>query len=195
MIKNFLVLSLFLSLSFSAFSQQTAVYTNSLAEFNQALEMYNNGQFLAAQSLFEKVKNRSKDETVKGDCAYYIANAAVRLNQQNADQLMEEFVEKYPTSIKRNSAYIDVANYYFQNGKYSHAKKWYDNVDESSLSRSEKERFYFNIGYVYFTQKRFEEAKKYFNRVSTSEKYGAQAKYYLGFIAYEGDDYQEANQL
>src|SRR5690606_8659153 len=181
MIKNFLVLSLFLSLSFSAFSQQTAVYTNSLAEFNQALEMYNNGQFLAAQSLFEKVKNRSKDETVESDCAYYIANAAVRLNQQNADQLMEEFVEKYPTSIKRNSAYIDVANFYFDSGKYSHAQKWYEKVDIGNLSRSEQERFNFNNGYAYFKAKRFDEAKNYFNLVSNSQQYGSQAKYYLGF--------------
>lgn len=195
MLKNFLVFSLFLFISFSSFSQQSAVYTNPMAEFNQALELYNNGQYLAAQSLFERIKNKSDDESVQSDCAYYIANAAVRLNQQNADQLMEEFVTKYPTSIKRNSAYLDVANYYFDNGKYSHAQKWYDKVDASNLSRSEQERFEFNNGYVYFKAKRFDEAKNYFNSVSNSQKYGSQAKYYLGFIAYEGDDYEEANEL
>ncbi|CAM3456319.1 tetratricopeptide repeat protein [Aequorivita lipolytica] len=194
MIKNFLVFSLFLFLSFSSFSQQTAAYTNDLAEFNQALELYDNGQYLAAQSLFDKIKNSNTDATVQSDCAYYIANAAVRLNQQNADQLMEEFVEKYPTSLKRNSAFIDVANYYFENGKYSYAQKWYDKVDEGSLSRSEQERFNFNNGYAYFKAKRYDDAKSYFNKVSTSHKYGSQAKYYLGFIAYEGDDYEEANK-
>mgnify|MGYP006195061245 CR=1 FL=1 len=195
MIKNFLVFSLFLFLSFSSFSQQSAVFTNDLAEFNQALELYNNGQFLAAQSLFDKIKNSSSDETVQSDCAYYIANAAVRLNQQNADQLMEEFVEDYPTSLKRNSAFIDVANYYFENGKYAYAQKWYEKVDEGSLSRAEQDRFNFNNGYVQFKAKRFEEAKTYFNKVSNSQEYGSQAKYYLGFIAYEGDDYEEANEL
>ena len=194
MIKKFLVFSLFLFLSFSSFSQQTAVYTNDFADFNQALELYNNGQYLAAQSLFDKIKSSSIDETVQSDCAYYIANAAVRLNQQNADQLMEEFVEKYPTSLKRNSAFIDVANFYFENGKYSHAQKWYEKVDEGSLSRSEQDRFNFNNGYAYFKAKRYDDAKTYFNKVSTSQKYGSQAKYYLGFIAYEGDDYEEANK-
>lgn len=194
MIKNLLVFSLFIFLSFSSFSQQTAAYTNSLVTYNQALELYNNQQYLAAQSLFEKVKNNSGDETVQSDCAYYIANAAVRLNQQNADQLMEDFVINYPTSIKRNSAYLDVANYYFENGKYSHSQKWFDKVDQSGLSRSEQERFNFNLGYVYFKAKRYDEAKKYFNQVSNSQKYGSQAKYYLGFIAYEGDDYEEANE-
>lgn len=194
MIKDFLVFSLFLSLSINAFSQQTAVYTNDLAEFNQALELYNNGQYLAAQTLFAKIEESNRDETVKSDCAYYVANAAVRLNQQNADQLMEEFVAKYPTSIKRNSAYIDVANYYFENGKYSYAQKWYDKVDEGSLSRNEQDQFNFNNGYAYFKAKRYDDAKPFFNKVSNSEKYGSQAKYYLGFIAYEGDDYEEANK-
>ncbi len=192
--KNFVVFSLFLFLSFSSFSQQTAIYTNDLVDFNQALEFYNNKQYLAAQNLFENVKNSSNDPTIQSDSAYYIANAAVRLNQPNADQLMEEFVEKYPTSLKRNSAYLDVANYYFDSGKYPQAQKWYDKVDESNLSRSEQERFEFNNGYVYFKAKQFDKAKNYFNSVSTSQKYGSQAKYYLGFIAYEGDDYEEANQ-
>ncbi|MGO3183338.1 MAG: tetratricopeptide repeat protein [Aequorivita sp.] len=194
MIKNFLVFSLFVFLSFSSFSQQTAAYTNDLVEYNQALDLYNNQQYLAAQSLFDKVKSNSNDEAVQSDCAYYIANAAVRLNQQNADQLMEDFVMNYPTSIKRNSAYLDVANYYFENGKYSHSRKWFDKVDQAGLSRSEQERFNFNNGYVNFKAKRYDEAKNYFNQVSTSQKYGSQAKYYLGFIAYEGDDYEEANE-
>src|SRR5690554_5775987 len=195
MIKNFVVFSLFIFLSVSSFSQQTAVYTNNFVESNRALELYNNQQFLAAQNLFDKVKNNSADQTIQSDCAYYIANAAVRLNQQNADQLMEAFVGKYPTSLKRNSAFLDVANYYFDSGKYTQAQKWYEKVDTSNLSRTEQERFEFNNGYVYFKAKDFDTAKNYFNSVSTSEKYGSQAKYYLGFIAYEGDDYEEANQL
>jgi TolA-binding protein len=195
MIKNLIFVSLFLLISLNTHSQQTAAFTNDLVEFNQALELYNNNQFLAAQSLFSRIAEEARQETVKSDCAYYVANCAVRLNQQDADQLMEDFVTKYPTSIKRNSAYIDVANYYFENGKYSYARKWYDKVDEGSLSRGEMERFNFNNGYSFFKNKRYAEAKKYFNRVSDSQKYGSQAKYYLGFIAYEGDEYEEANEL
>ncbi|MBZ0328411.1 MAG: tetratricopeptide repeat protein [Altibacter sp.] len=195
MLRNLIAVFLFLLISVTSFSQQTAVFTNELVDYNKALELYRNNQFLASQNLFTKVKHSVKDETIQGDCAYYIANCAVRLNQQDADALMEEFVTEYPTSIKRNEAYINVANYYFENGKYSYARKWYDKVDESSVPRSERDRFYFNNGYAYFKNKRYSEAKKYFNRVNTSQKYGSQAKYYLGFIAYEGDDYQEANEL
>jgi len=192
--KILLAFTAFLLITTGTFSQQTAALTNGLVEYNKAIELYNNNQFLAAQALFSKVKSATDEETIEGDCAYYIANCAVRLNQQDADQLMEAFVEDYPTSIKRNDAYINVANYYFENGKYAYARKWYDKVDESSLSRGETEQYNFNNGYAYFKSKRYNEAKKYLNRVSTSQKYGSQAKYYLGYIAYEGDDYEQANQ-
>ena len=56
--------------------------------------MYNNEQYLAAQKLFADVKEQATDEKIKGDCAYYVANAAVRLNQPGADELMERFVSR-----------------------------------------------------------------------------------------------------
>ncbi|MCF4102523.1 tetratricopeptide repeat protein [Gillisia sp. M10.2A] len=190
-----LFLVAFLLLSTSLFAQQTAVYTNDLVKFNRALELYNNGQFLAAQTIFDDVKDETNDEKITSDCAYYIANAAVRLGQPGADQLMQDFVERYPTSTKRNTAFIDVADYYFENGKYSLARRWYDRVDEKGMSRKEKDRYYFNNGYAYFASKQYDDAAKYLNRVRDSKEYGSQAKYYLGYMAYEGDDYEEANTL
>ena len=176
-------------------AQQSAAFTNDLAKYNKALSLYNSKQYLAAQTLFNEIKQEADDPTIKGDCAYYIANAAVRLNQSGADAAMQKFVEEYPTSTKRNYAYKDVADYYYENGKYSVAKRWYEQVDLSRLNWSELERYNFNMGYIHLKTNRPQEAKVYFSRVRNSEKYGAQAKYYEGFMAYENDDYEEASQL
>ncbi|SDL54891.1 TolA-binding protein [Salinimicrobium catena] len=192
--KTFLFV-VFLFFSISVFPQQSAIHTNELVDYNRALELYNNGQYLAAQTLFDEVQDEVEDERIKANCAYYIANAAIRLNQPGADELMEDFVERYPTSTKTNAAFLDVADYYFETGKYSLARKWYDTVDQRNLSRSEKERFYFNNGYAYFKGNKFEEAKEYLGKVKNSKKYGSKAKYYLGFMAYEGDDYRQAQEL
>ncbi|MCF1191408.1 tetratricopeptide repeat protein [Mangrovimonas sp. AS39] len=192
--KSILFFILTLSISLHIYSQQTAAYTSDLVDFQKALSLYNNDQYLAAQSLFKEVKNQASTDVVKSDCAFYIANCAVRLNQQNADQLMERFVEEYPTSPKRNTAYVDVAEYYFNNAKYAYAKKWYDKVDEGSLAINEREKFNFNNGYVAFSTKNYNDAKSYLSKVENSKKYGAQAKYYIGYMAYQGDDYQQANQ-
>lgn len=176
-------------------AQQSKIFTDDLRTYNQAIDLYQEQQYIAAQRLFEKVKDQVEDDAVQGNAAYYIANCAVRLNQRNADALMESFVEEYPTSTKRNTAYIDVANYYFDNGKYKQAAKWYERVDESTLSRKQKNKYYFNTGYTLVQSKKYDEAKPFLNRVSDDPDYGSQAKYYLGYIAYEGDEYQEASNL
>ena len=192
--KKILIFCLSLGLSFQLIAQESAIYTSDIVEYQKALALYNNQQYLAAQSLFNQVKKTAKNEVLQSDCAYFIANCSVRLNQQNADQLVENFVEDYPTSTKRNTAFVDVAEYYFENGKYAHAKKWYDKIDEESLASTEKEKFNFNIGYVAFSTKNYKDANKYLSRVETSKEYGSQAKYYIGFMAYQSDDYDKANE-
>ena len=118
--------------------QESAVYTHENKTYQDALTLYNNKQYQAAQTLFQEVKDQTADPETEANSAYYIANAAVRLNQLGADRLMEDFVERYPTSVRRNSAFMDVADYYFENGRYPYAMKWYGKVDQSSLSRREK---------------------------------------------------------
>ena len=65
--------------SINLFSQQSATYTNPLTDFQKALSLYNNQQYLAAQAVFNKVKKNTLQDNIKSDCAYYIANCAVRL--------------------------------------------------------------------------------------------------------------------
>ncbi|PWH81816.1 hypothetical protein DIS18_14160 [Algibacter marinivivus] len=192
--RSILSLIVAISFSFQILAQQSATYTSGLVDYQKALSLYNNQQYRAAQSMFSNVKKTAEEEILQSNCAYYIANCAVRLNQQNADQLVEDFVKEYPTSTKRNTAFVDVADYYFENSKYAYASKWYKKVDENALARKEREKYNFNYGYTAFTTKNYKTAKKYLSRVENSSEFGSQAKYYIGFMAYEGDDYDSANE-
>ncbi|MFX0555228.1 tetratricopeptide repeat protein [Maribacter sp. CXY002] len=185
---------IFIGMVWMGTAQESKIYTHAQKEFQDALTLYNNEQYQAAQTIFQKVKATTKDEETAANSAYYEANAAVRLNQQGADRLMEDFVEKYPTSTKRNSAFADVAEYYFETGKYPYALKWYNKVDQSALSRGEMDKFNFNYGYSLFSSKKTKDAEKYLEKVTNSPIYGSQAKYYLGYISYQEDDYEAANE-
>ena len=187
------LLCVFILFTICLAAQQTAIYTSDFKDYQKALSLFNNQQFKAAQSLFEDILYQTNDEVLKSDCSYYIANCAVRLNQNNADELIEDFVEDYPTSTKRNTAFLDVGDYYFENSDYAYARKWYAKVDEVSISRKEQDKYNFNYGYSLYATKNKKGAEKYLNRVKESSEYANQAKYYLGYMAYEGDDYDTAN--
>lgn len=191
-----IVLTIFLFLiTLSISAQKTAIYTNNLKDYNHALELYQNKSFVAAQEEFNAIKTQFEDASeLKANCEYYAANCAVRLGQPNSDALMQQFVDNYPTSTKRNSAFIDVADYYFKVGKYSYAAKWYSKVATTNLSLDKEEEFNFNYGYSLFASKSYATAKEYFITLLDSQKYGAQAKYYYGFIAYNQDDFNTAGK-
>jgi TolA-binding protein len=183
-----------MAMALSGHAQESKIHTHHQRQYQEALSLYHHKQYQAAQTIFSRVKHQASDMETRANSAYYEANAAVRLNQIGADRLMEDFVENYPTSTKRNSAFLDVADYYFENGKYPYAMKWYGKADPSTLSGKDRERYNFNMGYSMYAAGKTKEAETYMNRVSTSDTYGSQAKYYLGFIAYQQDDYATANQ-
>ena len=177
----------------SMWAQQSEIYTNNAVEFNRGITLYKNKQYQSAQIVFDKIK-QSENTDLEPDCAYYSANCALKMNQNNADEKIEAFIKKYPTSTKQNLAHIDAATYYFEQGNYTKSLEMFDEIDESSLTSEELDRYNFYKGYSFFNSGKKKEAKVYFNRVVNSEEYGSQAKYYLGFLAYEGDNYDEANQ-
>lgn len=185
---------LYLALS-SAVAQKSAVYTNDLQEYDRAIALYKESQYQSAQIIFDKIVSENRYGDLNADCAYYSANCAIRLNQANADEQMENFVKNYPTSAKQNQAYVEVAHYYFEQGKFPQALEWFDKSDENSLSYEELEKFNFQKGYCYFSAGKKKEAAPYFTAVLNSKNYGSQAKYYMGFMAYEGDNYKEASKF
>lgn len=189
----FFILQIIL-ISTTVSAQKSAIYTYDLKDFDKAVALYNDKQYASAQHIFEYVKNHATTEEVQSDCAYYIANCAIRTNQANADALMEKFVNDYPTSTKQNQAYIEVGQFFFEQGNYPKALFWFDKVDESYMSKADSDKFNFQKGYSYFTAKKKKEATTYLNKVVNSPEFGSQAKYYLGFMAYEGDDYKEATK-
>src|SRR5690554_8034053 len=83
-IHKILILFIAFSMNLNVFSQESAIYTNHLADYQKALTLYDNQQYAAAQSLFTQIQKTAETEVLQSDCAFYIANCAVRLNQRNA---------------------------------------------------------------------------------------------------------------
>ncbi len=177
---------------FSAFSQQSEIDTNTEVLYEKAVKLFYKEQYSAAQTLFKKAVKENTN-TKKADTDYYVVQTAIFLNQDNAAQLVENFVANHPTHPKRNSVYFEVGNYYFNTGSYAKTRKWYQNVLVNDLNNKEAETYYFNLGYALYTSKRYVDAEENLKKVVDSEKYGSEANYYLGFISYKADDYTKAD--
>lgn len=187
--KHFLSVFLILT-TFFAFSQQSNVGANVLTNFNHALELYSNKAYGAAQKTFKKVaKEAEKNSSLKADAYYHDAMCAIKLNQTNADEKVLTFAEENPSSNKKNKIYFNVANYYFANKRAAYALKWYYQVNKNLLSKEKQKELNFKMGYSLLVSKKLELAKNKFSPLMNDPKYGNDARYYYGFIAYKLEDY------
>ena len=193
LLKVFIFFTLFSFFYGSA--QKSIIYTHDLVDYNHAMQLYSNRDYVASQLVFEKIKNDFDEASeLKARSYYYEAFCAIRLKQKDADDLMNSFFEKFPTSTKRNTAFLEVGDYYFNNRSYAYALKWFNKVKGNNLTQYNQEEFNFKKGYALFAVGSFANAKKYFSQLLNSEKYGAQAKYYYGYMAYQDDDFSEADK-
>ena len=56
-------------------AQQSAIYTNNLSEYDNAVSLYKDKQYQSAQILFERVKHENTNMDVQADCAYFVWNS------------------------------------------------------------------------------------------------------------------------
>ena len=187
-----LFILIFIGLS-NLYAQKSTIYYHDLTEYNNAIALFQNGQYQSARFIFDKVKSETADAEIQSDCAFFSADCGIKLQQANSDSEMIDFISEYPTSIHQNEAYFELANFYFAQSDFVTALPWFEKIEEGNLASDAIEKVYFQKAYVYFVSKNKKEAITFFNKVIRSEKYGSQAKYYLGFMAYEGDDYKKAN--
>jgi tetratricopeptide (TPR) repeat protein len=187
--KYFLFFFFILLVSIS-FSQQSVGTTTAFAEYNEALNLYNNKVYAAAQKKFKKVATHNNlGNNLKLDAQYYDAMSAIRLNQAEADKKMLSFIEENPNSSKKNRAFFDIANYYFANTKAAYALKWYKKVDIQKISNDDLKELNYKMGYCFLVTKNYILAKDKFIQLINDAKYGNDSRYYYGYIAYKLEDY------
>lgn len=190
-----LLVSIFILISAIGYTQKSAIYTHDLKDFHHAIYLYYNQDYVASKQLFKKVKDQfDANSENRAISDYYIAFASLRLNDRDGDKMMKDFVYNYPTSTKKNDAYREVSNFYFDYGRYSEALEWFQHVDTKGLTNQQEEDFNFKYGYALFNLKKYKEAKTYLAPLLDSPKYGTQAKYYMGFMALQNEDYDNADK-
>lgn len=190
---HFLYLSFLLG-GISMNAQQSYNYTQENKDFYNAVSLYNEQQYAVAQILFDQVKIKNTNDEIQAESAYYSANCAIRLGQAGAEQKISQFIYDYPTSSKQAQAYVDVSNFYFSQGDYDQSLRYAEKINEAILSPADKDRINFQKGYAYFSKKQNAKAKTYLDQVNLEGAYGNQAKYYLGYISYANNDYDQANE-
>ena len=158
--------------------------------YDRSRNMFHNNSYSNAISSLNFIV-KTKEKQLSRD--YLVLLSSLRKNQKGADRQLPYFIKKYPLSTLGNVLPFDLANFYFENQKYSYALKWYQNLNENQLTKSLRNQFNFNKGYSLFHVKRYKAAKPFLDKVKSVPRYISDAHYYLGHISYQLNDYENAN--
>jgi TolA-binding protein len=190
----FLCLTAFL-LPAGLHAQRTQVYDNPLADYQQALELYNKGMYGAARHLFAKTIERIDDRqsTIRSNSEYYVAISAVELFHPDAEKLLTDFIFNHPTHSLQGTASFQMGNLQYRKRNYQDAIHWYSRVDLWDLNADQRVELQFKTGYSHFMNENYEQAKQFFFNIRDPQSvYFAPANYYYGHISYTEGNYETA---
>ncbi|MCO6500187.1 MAG: tetratricopeptide repeat protein [Vicingus serpentipes] len=193
--KYIVLVAVLVGFASSTLAQKTTIYTHSNKDYNTALELYDKEKFSAAQEKFLTTLNNITDKKseVAVNAQYYHALCGLELFNNDAENLLIEFINAYPESPKVKLAYFHLGRYQFRKKKYDEAIVWFAKIDVYDLTNEELAEYHFKSGYAYFMEDDYEKASKAFFEIKDVDtKYTEPARYYYAHIAYEQKNYESA---
>ncbi|GAB2870131.1 tetratricopeptide repeat protein [Hymenobacter ruber] len=186
----------------AAQAQQTQVFASDERHFQEGLELFDRGQYGAAQEAFRQYLaiepvHSSQAGPAAGDrtadAEYYYAVSGLYLSHPDAEGLILDFAAKHPAHPQAAAAYFELGKFYFDQKNYEQAIRYFTKVAPDNLSNDQRAESDFKLGYSYFEQKDYEKARLLFDRnkqVQSQYKYAS--SYYAGYLGYRAGDYAAA---
>jgi tetratricopeptide (TPR) repeat protein len=123
--------------------------------------------------------------------AFNRALAAMRIPGVEAIELLEAFIDEYPSSVYRQQALVAIGDCYFDNEEYADALRTYREVDTQALNPSQAEALDYHKAYCLLKFAEYGEAEQIYNNLLATD-YSNEARFYLGYIAYAQGNYKVA---
>lgn len=186
----------------AAQAQQTQVFAADERYFQEGLELFDRGQYGAAQEAFrqylavEPVHTSQAGPTAHdriADAEYYYAVSGLYLLHPDAEGLILAFAEQHPAHPRSASAFFELGKFYFDQKDYASAIRYFEKVAPDNLGNDQRGESDFKLAYSYFEQKEYDKARLLFDRSKQAQtEYKYASSYYAGYLAYRAGEYAAA---
>lgn len=176
-------------------AQQPLKYNTTDKYYFNALELFQNKQYAAAEQLFDNYLSHTevnKRSTLAIDAEYYSAICDLYLYHSNAETRISEFAKNYPQHPKTTKANYDLATFYYHDKKFAKAITFFEKVSPKSLDKKELVDYKFKLAYCYLMEKNYSKAALFNDIKNVEGDYKTTATYYAGFVNYKNGNYPTA---
>ena len=191
--KKFIVILGFIGCLSGFISAQTYIADSPGRLFDEGKKFYSDKNYIACIERMSDFKKTATDKGLIRDADYYIVSASFAKNNPNAQDLVQDFLNDYPSSQYENRMNFMMASLYFLEDDYREAIKWFSISDMQLLSTEEEEDYSYRIAYCLLQTGELKQALPFFTKLaSESYKYGEEATYYKGFTYYTWEEFDKA---
>lgn len=189
-IKSILIITFLLLASVAVNAQKTKVYTDEISTFDQAKMLYVKKQYVPAIRAFRNFLKYNPGPNFSYEANAYIGLSRLKLDKKNASRDLANFLRNEPEHKLNTEITYELGLYYFAKGKYKRALKYLDKINETDISKIQRDELAFKQGYSYFKNKEYQNAKQQFKKIMNGDgKYAIEASYYYGYQCYILKDY------
>jgi tetratricopeptide (TPR) repeat protein len=191
---------LFLSLPFSAFSQQTFITNDPYQRYQDARQWFQQENYQLAYPVFKDVEKamqsgeRINEQLKLEEVNFYSIASELMQQNEGAEVHAKSFLEAHTSESLKGQLGYYLGMYYFYKQQYPEAIAAFDKSSDANLNDGQIATAQFAKGYSYFTQKDFKTAKPLLASVKSDEssRYYIDANYYYGLIAFNDRNYKDA---
>lgn len=196
MMKKIIVLGLLINMyAVTCLGQQTQIFTNSDAQFNQGKELFEERKFAASYRNFEEFL-KSADQNQVGqlqEAEYYLAANAYELRQEDAAILLKNYLLQHPYTPFFDQANDMLGILEFENKNYKQALIYFNQVKEKHLGVQERIEFLFSKAYAFLQTKNYPLALAIFKDLKDMDtRYKLSSTYYYAYSQYCLENYTAA---
>ncbi|RTQ45721.1 tetratricopeptide repeat protein [Hymenobacter gummosus] len=179
-------------------AQHTQKFTNEERYYFDGLELFDRGQYGAAQQSFQQYLDATVRRTGElrdrtADAEYYLAVSGLYLFHPDSEGRILAFAENNPAHPKAASAYFELGKFYFDKKDYKAADSYLARVAPTGLTADQRAEAEFKQAYSLFQLKEYDKAKLIFDRNKQGQhQYRYSSSYYAGYLAYRQGDYKAA---
>jgi TolA-binding protein len=189
-LKSIFIIIFFLLGSVAVYAQETKVYTDEISTFEQAKMLYVKKQYVPAIRAFRNFLKYNPGPNFSYEANAYIGLSRLKIDKQNASRDLANFLINEPEHKLNTEITYELGLHYFGKGKYNRALKYLEKINETDVSKAQRDELAFKQGYSYFKNKEYGRAKQQFKKVMNGDgKYAIEANYYYGYQCYILKDY------
>ena len=176
---------------------QQPVVNQLMQQYQSALQVYKSNSYAHAYETFSSLESEISDKNslLAINTRYYKSRSAMELFHNDAEDLMNSFLNDYPNSTLYYEACRNLADYYSQKRNYAQASFYYQQIDVSQIRKKHRDAYRFQYAYSLFELGDYKSAAAFFHDLlSNTNEYSNKSKYYFAYIAYIDSNFATAKK-